>query len=395
MKPVLLAVLFLGLVAPSFSAAPEIDFDGATNKREGGASISETIKSASVKLSTLEIRHAPTPPKEEADGISSIQLFEIKDGKKELVQPMEISDGKASFEYMPNDYRVWKLSCTGQTTGSWGVCWSTDFRPSAGGHNHSPTTPLSYINPVNGQLLPREICKDSTVNTPIEFNYRAPVYSTLVFSNFKFYGKCQQPLTAESYVRVTAQNLIQLAELIKEPYFNFKESPDQQFHPGNFYATPDTNSKMKQIAWQYYQQFNERLTINDMGLIWGGRYHTFSPYNCWTHGSYHEFHRYGRQVDVRSSTVDTLQKRNCLKELACRYQVDPILEGKAPGSLLGRDVSMLSESELDALDRTEHYHFNFARPTDPPVYPKDHARRECSSYLPPEVSVCPKPYFVK
>jgi len=93
--------------------------------------------------------------------------------------------------------------------------------------------------------------------------------------------------------------------------------------------------------------------------------------------------------------VDTQQKRNCLKELACVYQVDPILEGKAPGSLLGRDVSMLSESELDALDRDEHYHFNFARPTDPPVSPKDHDGRECSSYLPPEVSVCPKPYFVK
>jgi len=186
-----------------------------------------------------------------------------------------------------------------------------------------------------------------------------------------------------------------LAELVEEPYFNLKESPDQQSHPGNFYATPDTNSKMKQIAWEYYQQYNEKLTINDMGLIWGGRYYTFYPYNCWTDGQYHKFHRYGRQVDVRSSSVNTQQKRDCLKELACRYQVDPILEGKAPGSLLGRDVSMLSESELDVLDRDEHYHFNFTRPTDPSVYPADDQRKECSSYLPPEVSVCPKPYLIK
>lgn len=34
MKPVLQAVLFLGLVTPSFSAAPVVDFDGKNKKPE-------------------------------------------------------------------------------------------------------------------------------------------------------------------------------------------------------------------------------------------------------------------------------------------------------------------------------------------------------------------------
>lgn len=392
MKSVFQAVLFLGLVTPSFSAAPNIDFDGATNKREGGVSISEAIKNASAELSNSEINQVQTPPKEEADGSSSIQLFEIKDGKKELVRPLETSDGKASFEYMPNAYRVWKLSCTGQTTGSWGVCWSTDFRPSTGGHNHSPATPLSYINPANGQLLPREICKNSTVNTPIEIDYKAPGYSTLVLSNFKFYGKCQQPLTAESYIKVTAQNLIQLNEFQPEPYFVFKEADGN--HSANRFATPDTNAKLKKIAWEYYSVYKpttteKMITINDMGLVWGGRYNTFEPYNCWVNGNEHFYHRYGRQVDVRSWNIPQAN-RACFKEIACKYQVHPILEGKAPGTIPERDYSNISLFEADVLDKTEHYHLNFTRPTDPQVDPADDARTSCSSFIPPEVSACPK-----
>lgn len=394
MKPVFQAVLFLGLVTPSFSAAPSINFDGQSDKPIGLKSLIEETKQDESTLLTSPAN---------MDSIPTKRLFEIKEGgRKELIQPISVAEGKATYEFRPNAYRQWEFSCSGQNPKPWNVCWSYTFRPAIAGHNHSSTDPYSYsyLNPSTGKPLPIEICKTGIPgNTPFVIDFKAPVFSTLVLDQARFSGGCSGVLTDEEHVTVTAQNLIQLTELAEEPYFAFK--PTSQYHPSNRFGTPDTNAKMKKIAWEYYQQFSERLTVNDMGLAWGGRYHSppvenvnVIP-NCWVDGQFHFYHRYGRQIDVRSSTVDTQQKRNCLKELACVYQVDPILHGKAPGSLLGRDVSMLSESELDALDRVEHYHFNFAKPTDQSVNPKDDDDIECSSYLPPEVSVCPKPYLVK
>lgn len=379
---------------PAFSAASAIDFDGKGDKSTKlGNLIKETKQDKSQPLLTSPANTDNTPAK---------KLFEIKeDGSEELVHITLTSDGKEVYELRPNTYSYWTFHCTGQNLNPWGVCWSYTFRPATAGHNHTSTDPRSYshINPDNGKPLPVEICKSGlTPNTPSRICFKAPVFSTLVLDKIKFSGGCSGTHSHEAHITVTAQNLIQLAELAEEPYFAFK--PTSQYHPSNRFGTPDTNAKMKKIAWEYYQQFNQKLTVNDMGLAWGGRYHsppieTNEIPNCWIDGQFHFYHRYGRQIDVRSSTVNTPQKRNCLSELACIYQVDPILEGKVPGSLLGRDVSMLSESELDALDRVEHYHFNFAKPTDLTVTPRDDYRKTCSSYLPPEVSVCPKPYSLK
>lgn len=393
MKSVLQAILMLGIIMPAFSAAPSIDFDGKSGKPIGLKTLIKGTKQDESPLPASLVN---------MDNIPAKRLFEIKeDGREELVHPASVVDGRDIYEFMPNAYRYWEYACTGQNLKPWGICWSYTFRPAVAGHNHSSTDPYSYsyLDQSTGKPLSIEICKTGLpANTPYRIYYKAPVFSTLVLSQHRYTGSCSGVYTTEQHVTVTARNLIQLTELTEEPYYAFK--PTSQYHPSNRFGTPDTNAKMKKIAWEYYQQFNQKLIVNDMGLAWGGRYHSppvesnIIP-NCWTHGAYHEFHRYGRQIDVRSSNVDTQQKRNCLRELACVYQVDPILHGKAPGSLLGRDVSMLSELELDALDRVEHYHFNFAKPTDPTVSPKDHDGRECSSYLPPEVSVCPKPYVVK
>lgn len=391
MKPVLQAVLFFGLVTPTFSETPIVDFDGSKSK---------LVSFATILKEKQEDNSAQVPSTE--GGIAAVKHFEIKDdGSKVYLEPLTTADGKVIYQIMPNANTGWEFTCTGQNPKPWGVCWSYTFKPESAGHNHTSADPYSYsyLDQSSGKPLPTKICKSGIPgNTPYQFWYKAPVFTTLAFNRGDFSGGCTGTSGMEEHITVTAQNLIQLTELTEEPYFAFK--PTSQYHPSNRFGTPDTNAKIKKIAWEYYQQFSQKLIVNDMGLAWGGRYHS-PPIeeneipNCWTHGLYHEFHRYGRQVDVRSSNVDTQQKRNCLKELACVYQVDPILHGKAPGSLLGRDVSMLSELELDALDRVEHYHFNLARPTDPPVSPKDHNGRVCSSYLPPEVSVCPKPYVVK
>lgn len=208
-----------------------------------------------------------------------------------------------------------------------------------------------------------------------------------------FSGGCVATHTKEARVTVTTGNKITLEELPEDSTFDFKVSPDQKAHPGNHYATPDTNSKMNDIAAEYYRQYNEKLVVNDMGLVWGGRYRTNADingeYNYWVNGTDHVHHRYGRQIDIRSWNI-AQKKRACFKEIACKYGAQPILEGKAVGTLGDRDYSGLSVEEMEALDKTEHYHLNFRQIPDPTVNPPDDKRTVCNE--PQDDSVCPKPF---
>lgn len=395
MKPILQAVLFLGLVIPSFSAAPTIDFDGKSGKSTKLESlIKETLQDNSQPLLTSPVNTDNTP---------IVKLFEIKeDGSEELVNTTLTSDGKETYEIMPNFSGYKTFDCTGQNPNPWGVCWSYTFRPATAGHVHTSVDPYSYshINPDNGKPLPVRICKSGlTPNITLKIYFKAPVFSTLVLDKGEFSGSCSGTADQEGHITVTAQNLIQLKELEPEPYFAFKvpaqNDPDQPKHPTHNYATPDTIVKFKQIAWEYNQQFsasttNSKLIVNDMGLIWGGRYNYDSPWNCWVNGQHHFYHRYGRQMDVHTLTM-TQEQRRCLEEIACKYQVRPILENKDLLSILPKDLSTLSPSKIDELDRVMHYHLNFTRPTDMVVVPPDDDRGNCPSPDTAEISACPKP----
>ncbi len=392
MKPILLAVLILGLVVPAFSAGTDVVFDG--NIKTVGK-IADHINDPAV-LSAFGGNELISPLKTTSTGVAAMRLFEIKaSGSREIVNPVTISDSKTSYEFTPNAYRYWELTCTGQNAGPWGACWSVDFHPAAAGHNHSPARTLSYIDPQNDpQLLPARICKsDIPGNTPFKIYFKAPAYSALVLEKSEFYGSCQGTMQTENFIKVTAQNSIQLEELKPEPYFTFKSADGH--HSANRFAAADTNIKLKQIAWEYYSVYKpatayKMITINDMGLIWGGRYHALEPHNCWANGADHVYHRYGRQVDVRSWNIPRAN-RACFKEIACKHHAHPILEGSAPGAIPEKDYSNISSLKADILDRMEHYHLNFAGPADPQVDPIDDTRTTCPSVIPPEVSACPKP----
>jgi len=399
-------IIRMGLISALFlpayflAAGSTVDFDKANNEYKNGMGdvIDKTLQNNSAELADLEIRKTITSSENGAGGIPAMRLFKTNEsGKEEIVAPFATSGDKATYEFMPNADRWREFSCTGQNPQPWGVCWSVDFRPATAGHNHPPAGKLSWIDPAspanNPQLLPAKMCKYNIPgNTSSRIYFKAPVYSTHVLEEAEFYGWCQGAIRDEVFVRVTARNLIQLNELGPEPYFVLKEADEN--HAANRFATPDTIAKLKQIAWEYYSVYKptateKMITVNDAGLIWGGRYNTFYPYNCWIDGNEHFYHRYGRQVDIRSWNIP-YANRACFEEICCKYQVHPILEGKAPGSVPERDYSNLSFFEADILDRVEHYHLNFARPTDMVVVPKDDARASCASFIPPEVSACPK-----
>lgn len=255
--------------------------------------------------------------------------------------------GTNHLEVRPTEIFYYELLCSGDNPRPWNGCFYYGFRPDTAGHNHQPPQTLSFASPDN-QPLPSPQCKyNIPVNTPYRVYFKAPVFSSKVLIKGQFSGACQGTYAGDLDIKATADGVIQLSELVQEPYYAFK--PATKYHPSNHFATPDTNAKLKQIAWEYYGMYHPTadgmININDMGLVWGGRYHSPDDPNevpkCWTDGQRHLYHRYGRQVDVRSWNIPA-GNRKCFEEIACKYLVEPILEGKAPGSLLGRDFSNIS-----------------------------------------------------
>lgn len=397
MKSVCVYIVTIMLFASTaFSAESAVDFDGKNKEVKDITNHLSEPANSSITSSFSKAKEIITPFENDTSEIATVRLIEITESGEKVVEPIITADGERRYEVRPNGYFDWEFRCYYQKnrTEYWRACSFSDFDPTKAGHEHTPSGTLSYLNPDTGQPLPNKVCTEWTpVNSSARIHYKMPVFSALVHEKAVYYNCGESvPYYNDLAITVTVNNVIQLKELEPEPYFVFK--PADQNHPANRFATPDTNAKMKRIAWEYDKMFNppmdKMITITDMGLKWGGRYNTYPPYNCWVDGLEHKYHRYGRQVDVRSSNIDTPEKRKCFEEICCKYQVQPLLHGKNPGSLLGRDFSNLSLDELDALDKVEHYHLNFRRATDPIVFPPDDDAANCPGVTPAK-SACPRP----
>jgi len=372
----------------ALGAQPSVDFDG---REKGKTAVKDMLR---------EVTGSPGQGFQNAVHVRQSATFSRKAFRKgrngfELVAPIVNGDGKSVYEFMPNDVSYWDFSCAGAVSkgqaDTWGFCWVITFQPAKAGHNHSPATALSYLDPATGKLLPNRICRSGlVVGAHVSIDFKAPVYSSLVGDTVEFSGACPGTLNDEDHVTVAKNGVIQLATLDASPYLAFK-TPDPH-HATYLFGTPDTNEKLKKIASEYYEIYKptsaELITVTDIGLPWGGRYQTEEPHDCWVDGQLHFCHRYGRQVDVRSWNIPA-ERRKCFEEIACKYLVEPILEGKAPRTLPQIDYARVSTLEADMYDRAEHYHLNFARPTDPPVVPRDDARTSCPGVIPAGESACP------
>ena len=70
----------------------------------------------------------------------------------------------------------------------------------------------------------------------------------------------------------------------------------------NHYAIADVRTNIQSIATAYHQQFPDEvvLQINDMSLLYGGR---FDINGLWSGNSDHQYHRQGTDVDIRSTSI--------------------------------------------------------------------------------------------
>lgn len=377
MKILYFSALFFGIVPPVFSTGQTTD--GNDNNTTPSIRLFE-VKETGDKL----IADFSANRKKNA---VITKLFEVEEnGKEQLVEPSVIEEN-STYEIRPNAYYYWTFRCPSRE--EWNVCWHYELIPANGGHLHTSSSAYarSYLNK-NGNPLPVKLCANNIPgNTTQRIYFKTPAFATGVHDAIAYSGGCTDTQSNETHVTGTAQDKIQLKELISLATYKFKVSPEQTAHPNNHYATPDTNKKMGRIAWEYYRQYKKRLTIIAMSLAWGGRYDTNQEHDCWTDGKEPLFHQYGRQVDIRSYDIAP-QQRACFEEIACKYGAQPLFEGQAVGTVQHKDYSGLSASEADALDRAEHYHLNFTQPTDPVQNPPDQKYTPCK---PPKTSVCPVP----
>ncbi len=405
MKQLLQAVLLLGLTMPAFGAAPEVDFDGARvavqtdgltgfkNLPSQEFTIPTPGEGIAAKGVTFEPRQGLSAPVKDSNA-TTVPIVETKvlriteTGVAVEVPAMEV-DGKGYFKFKPNDIIEHKIWCPSQS-GYWGVCYDYKFDPRFAGHNH-----ITNIPPYtwNGQPIAAHRCYSNIpVTTAITFYFKAPEFSTRADHAAQASGACQG--TILNIVDIKIDGLVSLPPAWSDglhggvTYYNL--IGDKPYHPVNHFGKPQTIDLLKEIAWQYHTEFPraEVLNINDISLKWGGLFDVKEDTNGihipWVMP--HEFHRYGRQADLRLWSIPTGNQAR-LKKISCdlgvevelhknNTKLDPIEAAIWENTDFSAPPwKSLTAEELDA--RIPHYHLVFPKYDTDVDNPVDQAPQGC------------------
>ena len=313
MKPVFQAVLFLGLVAPSFSAAPEVNFDGASRK---SFSISQELATSS-----LEMNSSVPLPINSADGISASVAIKSTSGEWIEQKPEKIEDKITYYTFLPDTEIKITYSCTSSNPDPnlnyWQVSVKHTNFPSNAGHINHPVVP-SLITPA-GTALPNPITSKKQVNTPfiyywdIPYNYDSyetflPAYATKISQDATFSYACSGVNTMVFDMKVP-----NLVELTKGPGYDLVGA-DANLHPKNHFGTAAMNTSVKKLAADYDAACSTAattLSYNDMSLVWGGLYDLKGNWSV-----PHREHRFGVNLDVGKRQIKKANRKKFI-ELAC------------------------------------------------------------------------------
>lgn len=327
MKPVLQAVLFLGLVTPSFSAALVVDFDG---KHKGTSSLVFDVQDFPIAIPA-------TNP------VASLKVRALlKDGTWLPIEPQKTADGKDSYEFEPSSIINYTYTCKGSSSGTWSIKLNITDQPKYGGHQHNNPAPPKWTfrnhgaqnytpmpNPYSSPTLP--------VNTDLVLSVVMPAYATKSSDKADFSGACTGSLQDEENVKIP--NLVEMTA--GTDYSLVGSTPS---HPSNHYATADTIASLTSLAKEWREKCSKGrlLQYNDMSLIWGGLFDVNANWK-----TPHVEHRKGLNLDLSKRNINKKDRKTFL-ELAC---------GKA-------DVL----SEGDAAGEAPHYHLSFTPPAPDKFY---------------------------
>lgn len=308
MKPVLQAILFLGLITPSFSAAPEINFDGASKKP---TDIMQALEDASKEI-VINVQ----PKRGSVDGMSIKVSVKSDSGEWVEQKPERMDDVGVRYSFLPDTEVEITYSCTSTNPNPnpdyWKVIAQHTNSPSSGGHSHSnPAAPVlqtpagkPLANPIASNVLP--------VNTPFVFYWRIPnpAYATRVIFDAKGYYACGGEARMYFDMKVPY-----LEEIKAGTGYTLGGTTPQHPSPLNHYVSSDFKTQLLQIGktWKATCSNSEPLIYNDMSLPWGG---LFDIKGTWAPS--HKLHRFGNNADVSKKWV---RKGNRVKlvQMMCNY----------------------------------------------------------------------------
>jgi hypothetical protein len=316
MKSVLQVVLLIGLAAPAFGAAPEIDFDGRGKANKSPSSfLNETAAVSKI-----------TPVSEKSNLPEVVRIMERLNENGEFVEIVpeiklnEAGRKVATYTIQPSWAVRWGISCPGD--GNWSKRITYAWDAAAGGHNHSnpPPPPLRFSNNQSAQLPTEWGYAPSPINFPVMQGLNKPYYYWVWYPVFatklvewsEAWGACVSSREKEIHVKV--DGLVELKDGA-----GYVLSGTTTWHPSHHFVTTQFKTALQQIGkdWNSACPKSARLIYNDMSLIWGGKFDLWRQWGN-TREEPHSGHKFGNNADISKRWVRKGNREKLIK-LMCKY----------------------------------------------------------------------------
>lgn len=371
MKSVLQAVLFLGLVTPSFSAMPSIDFDGKSKEKQSiNTFLGEELPEMAVPLTKQVAEHELVKKPGVIDDNGEFTPLEpIKSWRGE--------DGiiRTQYQYWPTQKISWVLECKGTSQPTWNAkeTYTFTFDQNAGHHHYNPVPPPLKVSTLydNNASAPADSAfyqrpspfyfPSMPVNTKKYYWEWMPVFATTIVEEFQSFGACAN--TQIDIIDVKVPNLVEM-----KSGNGYIVDGDTAEHPATHFVTPDFKAQLLAIAATWRQTCPSStkpypLTFLQMSLPWGGLFDINDNWNM-----PHSAHRYGNNADVSKWRVRKGNRAKLVK-MMCEY-AHVYSEGDATGENPHYHLALRTSKHADDIPDPLDTRYQYCCPTPMPDVPQ-------------------------
>jgi len=269
MKPVLQAVLFLGLVTPSFSAAPVVDFDGKNKK-------SETENNSAPALSAVVINQDIKIPgaQYKVEAKASVGIMVLADSGEWVPAELKVEKDSSYFKTTPGSEYIVFWSCRGDTTSAWSFSSTSSMQPwkkgDSPGHSHVQGMPL--ITYTSGAPLPNPISANNLrPNVDYKVDLKAFDFSTSIIWKSNFGGACNGQ-SHSLIVDIKEEGLSPMPAGADANGYLLGPVANNAAHPDIHNVTSGFGQALIKMGsvWRNTCPSSKSLTYQRMSLRWGG-----------------------------------------------------------------------------------------------------------------------------
>jgi len=372
MKLVLQAVLFFGLITPSFSAMPLIDFDGKSKAKQ------DINTFLSVELPEMAV--APLNPVADNELVKRPGTID-ENGEFTPLEPVKRwrgEDGiiRTQYQYWPTQKISWVLECKGTSQPTWNAKETYTFTSdqNAGHYHYDPPAPPLKVStlydnnasaPADTALYPKPspfYFPSMSTNVKKYYWEWMPVFATTIVEEFQSFGACAN--TQIDMIDVKVPNLI---EIKAGP--GYVMGGETTPHPFNHFVTPDFKAQLMAIGatWKQTCANSTPLTYNDMSLPWGGKFDLGLGWGVNPKES-HAGHAYGNNADISKWRVRKGNRAKLVK-MMCGY-AHVYSEGDATGENPHYHLALRTSKHADDFPELSDARYQYCCPTPMPEVPQ-------------------------